>query len=94
MIAAPASSYATQRSCDDPGPEDDGLRIAALKSLRSSGYAALRGIQCEVTQAVAIIQGVVPSYFLKQMAQSVIQRVDGVRSIRNLVEVRLTGQAE
>ncbi len=67
---------------------DDGLRAAARRLLQSSGYTALRRLRCEVTQAVVIIEGIVPSYFLKQMAQTVIRQLDGVENVRNLVEVR------
>jgi hypothetical protein len=88
MIAAPSSSDAVQEAPDCCLSEDDGLRAAALRLLQSSGYAALRGLRCEVTQAVVIVHGVVPSYFLKQMAQTVIRRLDGVETVRNLVEVR------
>jgi hypothetical protein len=69
-------------------PDDDGLRIAALKLLQSSGYTALRRLRCEVTDAVVIVHGVLPSYFLKQMAQTIIQRLEGIQSVMNLVEVR------
>jgi hypothetical protein len=46
-------------------------------------------LRCEVTEAVVVVQGVVPSYFLKQMAQAVVQRLGGIRGLRNLVEVRV-----
>jgi osmotically-inducible protein OsmY len=67
---------------------DDDLRRAVLNLLRSSGYDSLRGLRCEVKEAVVIVHGAVPSYFLKQMAQAIIQRLDGIRSVLNRVEVR------
>jgi hypothetical protein len=90
MIAASTSSNATQPAPGRRGPEDDGLRTAALKVIRSSGYPSLRRLRCEVADAVAIIQGVLPSYYLKQMAQAILQRLDGIRNVVNLVEVRET----
>ena len=69
---------------------DHGLRVAAQQVLQSSGYAALRRLRCEVRGAVVIVHGVLPSYYLKQVAQSVLQRLDGIRSVRNLVEVQGT----
>jgi hypothetical protein len=69
---------------------DDGLRTAALARLRSSGYAGLR-LRCEARDAVVIVHGVLPSYCLKQMAQAVILRLDGTRSVTNLVRVRGKG---
>jgi BON domain len=90
MTTALSSSDAIHRSPDSGCPGDDRLRIAALKLLRSSGFAALRRLRCEVTEAVVIVHGVVPSYYLKQMAQAVILRLNGIRSVMNLVEVRET----
>jgi hypothetical protein len=77
-----------RKSPDARSLGDDSLRTAAMSLLQSSGYAALRGLRCEVTDSVVIVQGVVPSYFLKQMAQTVIRRLDGIETVRNLVEVR------
>jgi hypothetical protein len=67
---------------------DDPLRTTALKLLQSSGYAALRSLRCEVTEGVVMIHGVVPSYYLKQLAQATIQRLAGIQRVWNLVEVR------
>jgi hypothetical protein len=70
--------------------DDDGLRIAALTLLQSSGYTAIRRLRCEVTDAVVIVHVILPSYFLKQMAQPIIQRLEGIQSVVNMVEVRET----
>lgn len=82
------TASSSQRSRDLCGQEDDDLRIAAMKRLQSSGYAVLRRLQCEVTEGVVIVHGVVASYFLKQMAQTLIQQLDGIQRVTNLVEVR------
>jgi hypothetical protein len=68
--------------------EDDALRRAALERLQSSHYSALRQLGCEVTEAVIVLTGIVPTYYLKQMAQTIILRLEGIRSMVNLVEVR------
>lgn len=83
----------SQRSRDLCGQEDDGLRSAAMKLLQSSGYAALRRLQCEVTEGVAIVHGVVTSYFLKQMAQTLIQQLHGIHRVTNSVEVRVADRS-
>lgn len=89
MTATASSSPAAPQPRDFCRLGDDALRIAALNLLQSSGYAALRRLRCEVTGAVVIVQGVVPSYYLKQLAQTVLQRLNGIRTVRNLVEVRV-----
>jgi hypothetical protein len=71
----------------DHRQRDDRLCFAAMKALESSGYSALRRLKCEVTEAVIAVHGAVPSYYLKQMAQSAIQRLEGIRGVTNLVQV-------
>jgi hypothetical protein len=89
MIAESTICDTLQRKSPDPcSSGDDSLRTIALRLLQSSGYSALRGLRCEVTDSVVIVQGVVSSYFLKQMAQTVLRQLDGVENVRNLVEVR------
>ena len=85
MLTASSNSYGVQQHGLEP--VDDGLRIAALELFQSSGYTALRRLRCEVTDAVVIVHGVLPSYYLKQVAQTIIQRLEGVQSVMNLVEV-------
>jgi hypothetical protein len=91
MTAVPTTSDAVQRAPHGSVSGDDGPRAAVLNLLRSSGYAALRGLRCEVTEAVVVVRGVVPSYYLKQVAQAAVLRLDGIRGVRNLVEVREAG---
>jgi hypothetical protein len=88
------TTSSSQQSHDLCGREDAGLRSAAMKLLQSSGYAALRRLQCEIKEGVVIVHGIVASYFLKQMAQAVIQQLDGIQKVTNLVEVRVAGRGE
>jgi carbon storage regulator CsrA len=78
----------------NPRGADDHLEVTAMKALQSSGYSALRRLKCEATEAVVAIHGTVPSYYLKQMAQCVIQRLEGVRRVTNFVEVQATQSVE
>jgi osmotically-inducible protein OsmY len=87
MKAALSSSDALP--CEAPSyPEDVVLRTAAMERLESSGYTAVRKLRCEVAEAVVVVTGSVPSYYLKQMAQAMVQRLEGIRRVVNLVEVR------
>lgn len=70
-------------------PLDENLRAAAQTLLRTSSFGALRELHCDVAEAVVVVQGHVASYYLKQMAQTILlQHLDGMRGIRNLVQVR------
>ena len=59
-----------------------------------SGYAALYFIDCELEGDRLVLSGQVPSYHLKQLAQVLAQRVDGIERIDNRLEVfrRFQGQ--
>lgn len=41
--------------------------------LRSSLYGAIRCVVCELCQRVLILRGRVPSFYMKQMAQTVVR---------------------
>ena len=72
----------------DQQEQDERLRYAAMRVLRSSSYSALRRLRCEAKERVIALYGILPSYYLKQMAQAAIQRLEGIRGIANLVEVQ------
>ena len=59
----------------------------ATQILRESPYQAIRDLQCTFHDGVLILAGVVPSYYLKQLAQIAVQHLDGVKRISNLIEV-------
>jgi hypothetical protein len=86
MLSATSTSHGGQQYRLEP--DDDGLRIAVLKLLQSSSYTTLRRLRCEVTNAVVIVHGILPSYYLKQVAQTIVLRLEGIEGVMNLVEVR------
>jgi hypothetical protein len=88
MMVASLQSEPLRRPPELRGQRDDLLYDAALTLLQSSGYAALRNLRLEVTDAVVVIHGVLPTYYLKQMAQTILQRLDGIHRVTNLAEVR------
>ena len=68
--------------------DDDGdLAARAESGLRTSGYRSLRVISCESHEGRLVLRGRVPSYYLKQVAQEQVRRIEGVESIVNAVEV-------
>ena len=56
--------------------------------LRKNAYLVLRNISCEFHEGVLILRGCLPTYYLKQIAQSVVSGVAGVERIDNQIEVR------
>lgn len=56
--------------------------------LAATGYAALQNVYCEAREDTLILSGVVPSYYMKQVAQTVAGKMDGIKHIENCLEVR------
>ena len=59
----------------------------AQQVLRRSSYFELRDVSCDFSGGVLTLHGHVPSYHLKQLAQSCVADVPGVVEVHNRVEV-------
>jgi osmotically-inducible protein OsmY len=57
------------------------------RALGATGYGPLRGIDVSVQVRLVIMAGRVPSYYLKQIAQTTALSVPGVAQVRNDLEV-------
>ena len=64
-----------------------GTRLAALNRLRDSGYPSLRNVRCELQRGVLKLQGHVPNFHHKQLAQSVVNGLEGVDRVINELTV-------
>jgi osmotically-inducible protein OsmY len=56
-------------------------------ALRATGYGPLRRAEVSVQARLVILTGRVPSYYLKQIAQTIALAVPGTHRVRNDVEV-------
>jgi osmotically-inducible protein OsmY len=65
----------------------DLLHDAVIAALRCGGYRHLWNLECEVHDDLVTLTGVVPSFYLKQVAQTIAMSVDRVRKVKNRVEV-------
>ncbi len=61
--------------------------------LRRRPYRALHQVCCSYRDGVLTLRGRLPSYYLKQIAQTAVAGIEGVRRIDNQIEVapRLPG---
>lgn len=102
MIVAPSTresitparsipSRVLTRDRNSPPPtlidEDDLIRRSAQRKFRESGYFVLRDVQCRVEQGIVTLFGTVPSYYMKQIAQTIILRMEGAEGVQNFVVV-------
>jgi hypothetical protein len=82
MIVTSSTSGTT---CSPWVPEHDyRLRETVIQGLGRSGYSPLSNIKCEVVDGLVVVFGVVPSFFLKQMAQTIILRIGQIKIKNNL----------
>jgi hypothetical protein len=63
------------------------LRDAVITAFRSSGYRHLWNLECEVREEAITLTGVLPSFYLKQVAQTIAMGIEEVSEVKNLVEV-------
>jgi len=60
---------------------------AARARYLDSGYAILRTVRCDFHEGVLTLRGHVPSYYLKQIAQTLVGQLDHVELVENRLEV-------
>jgi osmotically-inducible protein OsmY len=59
----------------------------AQRRLGSAMHTALRGISCSVENGLATLRGRVPTFYCKQLAQSLLVGIAGIERIDNQIEV-------
>jgi hypothetical protein len=65
----------------------DGLKELAGACLRRNPYLALKHVTCDCRDGVLVLRGCLPSYYLKQVAQEVVARLEGVEGVENEIKV-------
>jgi osmotically-inducible protein OsmY len=69
------------------GTENPHGRIAELaeRRLHGNSHQALKNVSCTYQGGVLVLQGTLPTYYLKQIAQETIARMEGVERIENQI---------
>jgi hypothetical protein len=84
MIATSSTSAIARQPWGSETSYDYRLHETVIQGLRRSGYSSLSKINCEVLEGEVVIGGVVPSFYLKQMAQTMILRIGQIKVKNNL----------
>src|SRR5436190_11954328 len=74
-------------SADVHGDMDRRIAELAASRLRSQSYFLLRAVSCHAEGGVLTLRGTLPSYYLKQVAQSIAATVPGVARVVNQISV-------
>lgn len=89
----PSSESAMASSNGDPNERaitselDRRIADTVYQVLKATGYGQLMSLEVHCHQGQVRLEGCVSSYYLKQVAQSVLNSVDGVTGIDNAVTV-------
>jgi osmotically-inducible protein OsmY len=59
----------------------------AESRLRGNSYLALKNICCKYQDGILTLRGCLPSYYLKQVAQTAVAHIEGVRRVVNEIVV-------
>ncbi len=85
-MTRPLQNDEANRSVELQTHLDDPASLVAAR-LRRSGYPLVCGIKCELRDGVLVLSGEVPTYHLKQLAQSMALHTANVWQIENCVKV-------
>ena len=72
--------------------EDGALATADIEEiahirLQHSHYRAIRRVRCDFADGVLTLQGAVPTFHYKQLAQTAVANIAGVRQVVNRIDV-------
>jgi osmotically-inducible protein OsmY len=84
---SPALSEMSEFARSRSRPQDGSIRENVNRALLETGYAPLRCIQCDVSDGVVELTGSVPSFYIKQLAQTAVLRLEEIRGIKNRLRV-------
>lgn len=76
-----------ERRARMPRREDSVVERRITRRLQTSPYLSIRRVTCRFHEGMLRLQGRVPSYYLKQIAQTMVLEMDGVDEIDNQLEV-------
>ena len=72
---------------DENNDASDDIETVAECLIRREGHLATHPISCTFQNNTLVLRGWVPTYYLKQIAQTVAMRIDGVERVLNQIEV-------
>ena len=72
---------------DTCAPSDDLLHSHVRRVLDSSCYRVVTALECDVKSGVLTLRGVLPSFYLKQIVQSLVLQIEHVKVIDDQMEV-------
>jgi osmotically-inducible protein OsmY len=82
-----ASSVFMNEEAEQLAARDRSIVDAVYRALRASGYCQLLRLQVYCDHGRVTLQGRLPTFYLKQVAQSALRSIHGIRDIDNDITV-------
>lgn len=80
--------FALNSACAKPEEiSQASIKDLAEKCLHGNRYLALKNVRCDYLDGVLFLQGYLPTYYLKQLAQEAVADLNGVERIDNQIQV-------
>ena len=86
-VSLPQAIAPAAAATGSPDKELPDVAQLAEQHLNKSTYHALRGVTCLYHEGIITICGRVPSFYLKQVAQSIVGAIEEVGGVINRLEV-------
>jgi len=78
--------HAAHQSFSDTPPQKQTVQLAENR-LKADSQRWLRCVNCQYDEGVLRLTGRVPTFYLKQLAQTLVKNIDGVSRVDNQVLV-------
>jgi len=79
--------FAVDEEAIPPPTKKEYVESMARDRLRHAPYHELRRVVCEFHEGVLTLRGFVSSYYLKQVAQVIVAKLEDVERLHNRLEV-------
>jgi osmotically-inducible protein OsmY len=66
---------------------DDDVSQAVEAALAGSPFVSVRGLSCTVREGMLFLRGRVPTFYTRQVALRIVQRMPGVDAVMDGIEV-------
>ena len=87
MTCDPALTEAIERMPESSAAESDALADAVRNALHQTAHGWLQRVAVTVEAGSIVLRGKLPSFYLKQVAQTIVLTVPGVATLRNELHV-------
>jgi hypothetical protein len=76
-----------EESTDHGQAVSESVLLSAYRRLQAAGCPGLRNVDCHWEDSTLVLRGIVPTYYLKQLAQSLFVSDPAIETVENQIVV-------